>query len=258
MNASTSQAKALTIGGTEGVSFSIPLAGPVTRFLAWAIDAAAKMTILMMINMLLGLLVYFNTDVARGLYIFMNFAIVLLYGIVLEWLWRGQTLGKRMMRLRVKDERGLKLRFDQVVLRNLLRAVDALPALYLVGGIACLTSSLNQRLGDIAAGTVVVYEPRTGVPDLKRITGDKYNSFRAYPHLEAQLRQKTPPEAAALALEALMRRDALQDTQRLEVFREFAAYFRRQVEFPEVDTLGLGDEQYVRNVVDSIYNIRAR
>jgi uncharacterized RDD family membrane protein YckC len=257
MNTLASQANALTVSGTEGVSFQIPLAGPVTRFLAWAIDIAAIMVILSAMNMLIGLFGIVSADMAMGLYMFLNFAVFLFYGILLEWSWRGQTLGKRIMRLRVKDERGLKLRFDQVVLRNLLRVVDSFPALYVVGGVTCLVSSLNQRLGDIAAGTVVVHEPRTSVPDLKRITGDKYNSFRAYPHLEARLRQQVPPEIAALALEALMRRDALRAEERLQVFRDFAEYFRRVVAFPETITLGLGDEQYVRNVVDSIYNIRA-
>ena len=60
------------------------------------------------------------------------------YGILFEWFWRGQTPGKRLFRLRVMDVNGLRLQFHQILMRNLLRAVDSLPACYLVGGLACL------------------------------------------------------------------------------------------------------------------------
>jgi hypothetical protein len=60
----------------------------------------------------------------------------------------------------------------------------------------------------------------------------------------------------ALATEALMRRDAFEPADRIAVFREFAAYFRGLVAFPEGEMLGVADEQYVRNVVDSIYHVR--
>ncbi len=249
---------ALVIRSAEGVSFSIPLAGPLVRFLAWAIDLAAIAAILFVMNGVILLLSLINSDAATGVYIAVSFAVVLGYGIVLEWFWRGQTIGKRFMRLRVKDERGLKLRFDQVLLRNLLRVVDILPALYMAGGLSCLLSRRNQRLGDIAAGTVVVHEPATRIPGAEHLAGDKYNSFRGHPHLEARLRQLTPPAASALALEAIARREAIDAEQRLAVFASFAQYFRSIARFPDEDTIGLTDEQYVRNVIDSIYNTRNR
>lgn len=247
----------LTIQSPEGVSFAIPLAGPMTRFLAWAIDVAAIAVLVMALNMLAGILNLLSADLARGVGIAIFFVVVLGYGIVLEWFWRGQTLGKRMMGLRVIDERGLKLRFEQVVLRNLLRVVDQLPLFYLVGGVTCLLSTRSQRLGDIAAGTIVTYTPKTSVPDIQRVTGDKYNSFRRHPHLEARLRQATPPAAAALALSALARRDEIDSDERLAVFNDFADFFRELATFPEEDTIGITDEQYVRNVIDTLYNTQA-
>ncbi len=248
----------LVIRSAEGVSFTVPLAGPLIRFIAWIIDVAAILTLLSFINSIAGILGLINSDAAMGVAIAANFIVFLGYGISLEWFWRGRTIGKRFMRLRVKDERGLKLRFEQVVLRNLLRVVDLLPALYLVGGVTCLLSRRNQRLGDIAAGTVVVHEPDTGVPDIEHVTGDKYNSFRDHPHLEARLRQLTPPAASALALEAIARRDAMDPAQRLDVFASIARYFRGIARFPDEDTIGITDEQYVRNVIDTIYNTRSR
>src|SRR5260370_32846918 len=107
------------------------------------------------------------------------------YGIVLEWRWRGHTIGKRLLGLRVIDARGLRLHLPQIVLRSLLRLVDALPLLYLVGGIACFCSRHGQRLGDLAANTIVAREMPSNAPDLDLIPDAKYNSRQAYPHLTA-------------------------------------------------------------------------
>lgn len=249
---------ALVIRTADQISFAITLAGPMSRFLAWIIDVGAIAAALSMINGLFALIGFFSQDIAAGFYFAFNFILVLSYGIVLEWFWRGQTIGKRIIGLRVIDEQGLKLRLEQIILRNLLRVVDRLPLGYMVGGICMLLSRRNQRLGDIVAGTVVAYAPKASIPDVADILEHKYNSFRNHPHLEARLRKNTPPQAAALALEAISRRMDLDDTARITVFREVADYFREIVAFPDEDTLGITDEQYTRNVIDSIYNTRAK
>lgn len=248
----------LRIRTADQVSFSIPLAGPMVRFLAWAVDVAVLIAALSVINPLIQLMGVISDDIALGFFIIFNFAIVFLYGILLEWLWRGQTIGKRLMSLRVVDEQGLNLRLEQVIIRNLLRQVDRLPFLYVLGGVCMLLNGRNQRLGDIAAGTVVAYMPKIQVPSMANVTEHKYNSFRKHPHLEARLRKNTPPEIAALAVESILRRDTLDDDARVLVFRELAGYFRDSVSFPDEDTLGISDEQYVRNVIDSIYNTRRK
>ncbi len=246
----------LTIRTPEGISFSMPLAGPVIRFLAWIVDAAAVGAIALIVSTAAGLMGgIVNEDVGRAVAIASLFAISLGYGIALEWFWRGQTLGKRLLKLRVVDDQGLNLRFDQVVMRNLLRMVDRLPLLYLVGGVACLLSRHNQRLGDLAAGTVVMRVPSMEQPAITAAMGGKYNSFRDYPHLQARLRQHVSPAEAALALESVIRRDEFEPGPRIELFKELAGYFREHAAFPDEATLGMTDEQYVRNVVDSIYNV---
>jgi len=175
------------------------------------------------------------------------------YGIFLEWYWHGQTLGKRLMRLRVLDARGLQLQFSQVVIRNLLRFVDSLPALYLVGGTACLINRRAQRLGDLAANTIVVWTPRVDEPNLDQLLEGKFNSFRNYPHLEARLRQHTSPAEAQVALQALMRRDEFEPRARVELFESIVSYFKNIVSFPPEATDGISDEQYVRNLVDALF-----
>lgn len=246
----------LTIKTPEGIAFSLSLAGPVTRFLAWVIDMAGMAVISRVIGSLLGLLGFISRDLAGAASIAAYFIISIGYPVVLEWSWRGQTLGKRLLRLRVMDEQGLRLEFNQVVIRNLLRLVDSLPALYLVGGLACLISGRAQRLGDLAANTIVVRHPRVLEPNLDQLLTDKYNSLRDYPHLEARLRQHVSPREAGAALEALLRRDELEPLARVELFRDMAAHFKAVVKFPEEATDGISDEQYVRNVVDVLFRGR--
>ena len=246
----------LTVRTPEGISFSTVLAGPVVRFLAWIVDASAVAVLTAAIGAIVVAMGIVFGDFGWAFLVISLFVISLGYGISLEWFWRGQTLGKRLLRLRVVDNQGLDLRFDQVVMRNLLRFVDRLPFLYLVGGMACLLGRHNQRLGDLAANTVVIRVPSIEEPSVEAVTGDKYNSFRDYPHLEARLRQNVTPAEAALALESIVRRDEFDPGPRVELFGELADHFRKAVPFPDEATLGITDEQYVRNVVDSIYSPR--
>ncbi|MBM4155215.1 MAG: RDD family protein [Lentisphaerae bacterium] len=243
----------LEIRTPEGIAFALPLAGPVTRFLAWTVDLAVITAVASIVGRLLSLVVVIDIDSAQAASLLTYFAVWVGYGIATEWRWRGQTLGKRVLRLRVVDERGLRLRPAQIVIRNLLRFVDQLPAFYLVGGAAAVLSRHAQRLGDLAGNTVVVRMPRSGMPDVDQVLAGRYNSLRAHPHLEARLRRAVPPAAAAIALRAILRRDELDDAPRVDLFRELAARIRDWVTLPPDLWQDLSDEQFVRNCVDSLY-----
>jgi hypothetical protein len=128
----------------------------------------------------------------------------------------------------------------------------------LVGGLACLLSRRAQRLGDIAASTVVVRIPRHEEPDLDQLLAGKFNSLRNHPHLEARLRQRLSPAEARIGLQALLRRDQLDAAARVDLFHHIAAHYRAAVQFPPEDTEGITDEQYVRNVVDVLYRPKSR
>lgn len=139
----------------EGIELTLHLAGPVPRALAWAIDLALRLGILLAV--LIG-----ASALGRA-----GGGIVLLAAFFLEWLlpacfeamWNGQTPGKRAMRLRVLNDDGTPLRWPGALTRNLLRAADFLPLAYGVGLLAMLANRDFKRLGDLAAATVVVYEP---------------------------------------------------------------------------------------------------
>jgi hypothetical protein len=119
-----------------------------------------------------------------------------------------------------------------------------------VGGIACAVNRYSQRLGDIAANTVVVRRQPLAIPDTSALLGERFNSLLAYPNLATRLRHRAKPELVEIALEALSRRDALDPGARLQVFDELAAHFRALVEFPEEATLQITSEQYVRNCIE--------
>jgi uncharacterized RDD family membrane protein YckC len=247
----------LKIRTPEGIAFSFALAGPVVRCLAWAVDFFVIAFLTITLARLGGLAGIISEDIAGAIILLGYLVITIGYGIVLEWMWRGQTIGKRLLRLRVMDADGLRLQFHQILLRNLLRAVDMQPGLYLVGGVASVLNRRSQRLGDLAAGTVVVYNPKTTEPDLDQILAGKFNSLRQHPHLEARLRQLVSPGEARVALRAIIRRDDLDPADRITLFAELADHFKSLVTFPPESVEAMPDEQYVRNVVDILFRTRA-
>jgi uncharacterized RDD family membrane protein YckC len=142
----------------EGIELTLRLAGPVPRALAWAVDLAFRVVILMVVMMV-------ASSLGRA-----GWGVVLLTAFFVEWLlpavfearWRGQTPGKRFFGLAVLNDDGTPLRWPAALTRNLLRAVDFLPFLYGIGLVAMLLNRDFKRLGDLAAGTVVVYVSALG------------------------------------------------------------------------------------------------
>jgi len=247
--------RALTIRTPEGVLFSLPLATPISRFLAWLLDAGCIAVLTNIASLVLRSLGILSADAAGAVTTAAFFIIQIGYGMALEWFWQGQTIGKRVFGLRVMDVRGLRLHYSQVVIRNLLRSVDGLPAFYFLGGIVCLVSRHAQRLGDIAADCVVVRRVRLAEPHLDSLLKDnRYNSLKAYPHLAARLRQRVSPAEAAIALQGLMRRDELDPEARVALFAQMADHFRRKVVFPDEAVTGISDEQYIRNAVEVLFH----
>ncbi len=249
MNPTLETSATLHIATPEGVAFSLPLASPATRALAVLVD----LLVVGVINSTLSATDFLGPDFGAAAHLLLSFLLTSGYGAASELLFNGQTIGKKVLGLRVMDERGLHLRPSQVLLRNLLRAVDILPLFYAVGGIASLCNRRCQRLGDLAAGTVVVRVLSPAPPNVTQILEGRYNSLRQYPHLEARLRQRVSPEEVQAALSALLRRDHMDTEAAVRLFAMMAERFRSLVKFPPEAELGLSDEQYVRSIVDSIY-----
>lgn len=137
----------------EGIELTLHLAGPVPRAMAWAIDIALRGVILFALAAVLSAI----GRAGSGLLLLAAFFLEWLLPAMLEATWRGQTPGKRAMGLMVLNDDGSPVRWPAALTRNLLRAVDFLPAFYGVGLAAMTVSRDFKRLGDLAAGTVVVY-----------------------------------------------------------------------------------------------------
>ena len=247
---------ALVIRAPEGIEFSLPLAGPGSRLLALILDLLLVSTLGSALAKVIGVVGIVSADVGVALVTISYFALTLLYGMVTEWAWRGQTVGKRLLGLHVIDANGGRLQPSQIIMRNLIRPVDMLPLFYFTGTAVSLLNNRFQRLGDLAAGTVVIRREQLEAPDLEQVLGSRFNSMLAVRHLAARLRQRTPPELAAAALDALLRREQFDATARLRVFAELAERFRRLVPYPAAAVETLSDEHYVRNAVEIVFRPR--
>lgn len=157
----------LTIDTPEGVSIELTLAGLGSRFGAATLDLIIQGILLLVVVLALSLA---GTAVSDDLGVFLLgigtlaiAAIVLGYYIVFEALNGGRTPGKAAFGLRVATVDGTALSLGAVTLRTLMRLIDFLPAAYAIGAVAIVTSSRNQRLGDLVARTVVV-RSRTPAP----------------------------------------------------------------------------------------------
>jgi len=138
----------------EGIELTLRVAGPVPRALAWAVDLLLRVAVVLVVMIASAPLGRTGTG------------IVLITAFFVEWLlpawfetnWNGQTPGKRAFGIAVLNDDGTPVRWPGALTRNLLRAVDFLPVLYGIGLVTMLCNRDFKRLGDLAAGTVVVYQ----------------------------------------------------------------------------------------------------
>ena len=154
----------LTIETPEQTALEFPLAGIGSRFLALAADTAIQVAVALLLVLLAGSIVPIARLIGSAsqwmlaLLTIGAFLIYEAYFAFFEAIWNGQTPGKRLARLRVIRDDGRPIGVYDSIARNLLRIVDQLPGIYVVGIVAMLFSSQNKRLGDFVAGTVVVHE----------------------------------------------------------------------------------------------------
>jgi uncharacterized RDD family membrane protein YckC len=204
-----------TVLTPEYVEFRFTLAGLYSRFLAWLLDALIVLVGAGLVMFLLGFALAAMPGFASALFVVVYFLVDWGYGICLETVWSGQTVGKRVMSLRVIQESGVRIGFYHAALRNLARPVDRLPMMYLVGGAAALVSGSHQRLGDMLAGTIVVRERRLKAPSALGTTGEE--GLLADPLFVSRVK-KLSTEERDVILSAAMRREELRMEARLQLF----------------------------------------
>jgi uncharacterized RDD family membrane protein YckC len=155
----------LNIDTPEQVELEFAVAGLGSRFVAVLLDHLIQAGFYFVLIMAGGIL--FSAVASRidllgkwviAAFIAANFLLIWGYYALFEAYWHGQTPGKHIMKLRVIKDSGRQITLFEAMSRNLLRIIDYLPAFYLVGVITMMCTKRHQRLGDLAAGTIVVHE----------------------------------------------------------------------------------------------------
>ncbi len=220
----------IEISTPERVTVAYELAGVGSRMLAQAIDALIVLAIVIGIITAAGTL---RGSLALAIAIGGVTLTPVGYFLVVEWLRRGSTPGKAALRLRVVSAGGEPLGLQDSAVRNLLRIVDFLPFAYIVGGICALVSRDGQRLGDMAAGTIVVR-----VED-ERSTGAFAGTFASA--AAAAGSDPVPPELMAIAVSFRRRLRQIEPVARAELAARITARIEPYWARPE----GMGEEEYV-------------
>lgn len=144
---------ALVVATPEGVEMTLALAGPLPRALAWLLDLLWRYAVVLIASMALGMLGRFG----MGVFLILIFCMEWIVPAAFEVLYGGATPGKKALGIAVLNDDGTPVGWRAAFIRNLLRAVDFMPFLYAGGLVAMLFNRRFQRLGDLVAGTVVVY-----------------------------------------------------------------------------------------------------
>ncbi len=197
----------LSIETPEQVALEFPVAGIGSRFVALLLDQTIQFGTLTVLFLIVISISAAAGD--RGMerlagkwfiagIILVVFLIIWGYFALFEAFWHGQTPGKRVMKLRVIKDSGRQITLFEALARNLLRFVDYLPSLYLVGVITMLANKRNKRLGDLAAGTLVVHERVEAQPLLWTGAAQRTQGMFAAPTSAPPLdpwRSAAPPES---------------------------------------------------------------
>ena len=191
----------------EGCELKLRIAGPAVRVRAWLFDFLIRVLIFVVAAMVLG---YFGR-LGGGISMLLAFALEWLYPIVFEVFWHGATPGKKMSNLVVLHDDGTPIGWGASFARNTLRFVDFLPFGYACGLLTIWLNADSKRLGDLLAGTVVVYYGESPSP----IINDTYVDAEISPFpltlaeqralLEYRQRASTLTEARSLELAELAR-----------------------------------------------------
>jgi uncharacterized RDD family membrane protein YckC len=234
----------LNIDTPEQVALEFSLATIGSRFLAVAIDTIIQIAcaIVLLLVVAAGIWATGSLGLAArpwvlAVLVIGGFVIYYGYFAVFETLWNGQTPGKRMIGLRVIHASGRPISGWEAILRNVVRLVDQMPAIYAIGIVSVFVTERSQRLGDLAAGTVVVHER------LAESLDDVAPQRRAARSAHGA-RRLAPEEISVIEL-FFSRRGQLDGYARMRTAHQIARRVRERLEI----NAQLDDEQLLEDVV---------
>lgn len=156
----------------EGIELQLRSAGLIVRALAWTVDCVIKGSVLAVAAIFLNVI----GDFGSGLYLILFFVMEWFYPVLFEVFGQGATPGKKRFGLRVVHDDGTPISWSRSIIRNFLRFADFLPVAYGAGIVSMLLNRDFKRLGDLAAGTIVVYR---SVADDKHLASKQKAKARA-------------------------------------------------------------------------------
>jgi uncharacterized RDD family membrane protein YckC len=174
-----------------------------------------------------------------------GFAAWWLYPVVFEMAWRGQTPGKHFFHLRTVDDRGLPLALTQCLVRSVVRLVDLLPGCGGLGLLVAWCDPWRRRLGDLAAGTMVVDERPVALPPPGMDLTLRHSSLDT-PMLRHRVQHRLGLEDRELLLALLLRAATLTATARYDLMEQTGAFLRKRLEIEPIE--GLSGEAWVRGI----------
>jgi len=213
----------------ENVAFEYELAGFFSRFVAWLLDVLLIVMLTVVISMAIGMISPFLGQFASALTAVSFFVVNWGYFVLLEWWLGGQSIGKKAVGLRVLSDDGVRITLLQSAVRNLFRLLDNLPLFYLLGGAVAFFSRDGKRLGDMAAGTVVVRERQRPVPDAIVPPKERYNSFIEDRDVIKRVQGRLGLEERELLLTLALRREQVPLGQRLRLFEDLASHLEQRL-----------------------------
>jgi uncharacterized RDD family membrane protein YckC len=225
----------------EHVEIRLQPAGLGSRFLAITIDVLLTMCIS---GILLTLFAQLPHALGIPLWMSASFLVAWGYPIYFEAAHEGRSPGKRALRLRVVDGRGLPLTLGQCFVRNVVRVLDSAPAFYGLGGLSSLLDPHRRRLGDVAADTLVVAEGRSEDPDPAAVLSPEYNSLRT-PRVMRMVRRRLGLEEREFLAALVRRAPELEEAARFDLMEEAGGWYRERLELRD---LPLSGEQIVRGL----------
>lgn len=243
----------------ESVEFVYELAGLGSRMVAALLDHLLILTgiwVLWVVACLGIVSSGFLGAPLAGVAILVTFLFYFGYFVYFEWKWNGQTPGKRYADIRVIDDRGMNADLFQILVRNLVRVVDLTPVflpvdfihigLYGVGGIAAFLNPHNRRLGDWAAGTLVVRTRKRVIPEAIMAPNEKYNTLLEDAGVRSRIRSRLGLEERETLLQLCLRRNELEFDARQALFADAAAYLEERLEITREPFLS--EEKFVQNI----------
>lgn len=261
----------LQIDTPENVVFGYEIAGIGSRFMAALVDSTIIVAILFIATLTLIAMLRVPSLFSDGLddtttawiaafFSLLNFIVLWGYYIAFELMWNGQTPGKRLFKLRVIRASGTPVTVTDVLVRNLVRLIDFLPLSYGVGVVSMFISKQSQRLGDLAAGTLVVW-------DQTEVSLESLRDRKVPAPLTPAPAITVSPEAADSEPSLPVDRLTAQDVQMIQEYlrrrfelsnaaamgRQIYMRIRSRMGLPQADIPGTSYAQWLSSVLDEYH-----